>query len=216
MTLDRHDDDRERRWWSPARSALPSGLGELRVTIHYRTVRRGVGCRARLGGAGRTPEWNCSCLLTERHETARPCSLPVAKSSGRYRKWSSAGSPWTPSPFSIESDWVDVHPSFTGRGYFDPQRQPVGLNDVAEDVEDAHAWVVIVDVDRKIQVAVRSCLGTDEDVHTPAASNPVTDRRAIQPLKDFDDVAPEHGATLDSEHTCGPEPGDRDMSWACP
>ncbi|CAN5575797.1 hypothetical protein BH10ACT10_BH10ACT10_00360 [soil metagenome] len=65
-------------------------------------------------------------------------------------------------PFNIEVHWVDVHPSLARCDYFDPQRQPVGLRDIAERGESGHASVVVAAVDGKIEVAMGSGLGTDE------------------------------------------------------
>ena len=110
-------------------------------------------------------------------------------------------------PARVEPDRVDVNPPLIACSDLNSHWKQVRLDLVAEPGERGHANGVVVCIDSQIQVAMKSSLGSNEDVYTPPASHPIADRGPVQCVENLERLIPQHLATLDPRRSKDPSGG---------
>lgn len=96
----------------------------------------------------------------------------------------------------IEDHRMHVDPPVSRRGDLDPQRQPVGLDLIAELGEYAQADIKAGGVNGKIKITMGTSLPADQGIDTPAASDPAPHTRRAQLVEDLDHFRQLHPTIL--------------------
>ena len=106
----------------------------------------------------------------------------------------------------VEYDRVHVDPTPPARDDLNPQGEPVGLDYVAEGSQDLHARIEMCGIHREVEVPMLARLAASEGVHTPSASDPISNLSCVKGVENREDLGTLH-STIVADVTCCGRPG---------